>query len=288
MSTLTTLSLGQYTLTGASLGGLYTAFHIPELDSLFDAGIAIRSGAMASRLFLTHAHLDHLGALPSLLGMRGMLGGGRRPLKLFCPQGVEGHLQHVLNHLSTLHSWPLDVDFCPMKTGEEIQLTKTLWVRALSTFHPVPSLGYLLFERIGKLRHEYSEKSGIELRDLKRDGIVIHYDVDRPKVAYLTDTLPEALKHAPEALEAEVLILECTFVSDKKGVEIARAGCHVHLDELEHWAPRMNNRAIVLMHFSQVHRPSELRMILRERLYPILGERLHLFLPSGDDEQWWL
>ena len=288
MPTLTTLPLGQYTLTGASLGGLYTAFHIPELDSLFDAGIAIRSGAMASRLFLSHAHLDHLGALPSLLGMRGMLGGAHRPLNLFCPQGIEDQLRQVLNHLSVLHAWPLDVEFYPMKAGEELQLTKTLWVRALSTFHPVPSLGYLLFERIGKLRPEYKEKSGIELRDLKRDGVVIHYDIDRPKVAYLTDTLPEALKHAPEALEAEVLILECTFVSDKKGVEIARAGCHIHLDELEHWAPRMNNRAVVLMHFSQVHRPSELRTLLRDRLQPTLGERLHLFLPSGDGEQWWL
>ena len=155
MSMLTKMSLGTYTLTGASLGGLYTAFHIPEIDSLFDAGLAIRSGALASRLFLSHAHLDHLGALPSLLGMRGMLGGAHRPLKLYCPQGVEDELQQVLTHLSALHSWKLELDIYPLKAGEERQLTKTLWVRALPTFHPVPSLGYLLFERIAKLSPEY-------------------------------------------------------------------------------------------------------------------------------------
>ena len=288
MSTLTKMSLGSYTLTGASLGGLYTAFYIPELDSLFDVGLPIRSGALASRLFLSHAHLDHLGALPALLGMRGMLGGAHRPLKLYCPHSVVKDLEQVLHHLGTLHSWRLEVEMNPLHVGEEQQLTKTLWVRALPTFHRVPSLGYLLFERIAKLRPEYHGKSGTQLRDLKREGVLIHHEVDRAKVAYLTDTLPEALKHSPEVLDADVLIIECTFVSDRKGVKIARAGCHIHLDELEQWAPHMKNRAIVLMHFSQVHRPSELRATIRGRLEPILGDRLHLFLPTGEGEQWWI
>ena len=288
MSILTRISLGPYTLTGASLGGLYTAFHIPEVDSLFDVGIALRSGAMASRLFLSHAHLDHLGSLPSLLGMRGMLGGSHRPLELYCPRGVEVEIEHIIRHLSTLHSWPLELDIKPLMAGEERQLKKSLWVRALPTFHPVPSLGYLLFERVAKLRPEYYGTPGSELRALKNEGIIIHQDINRPKIAYLTDTLPEAIKHSPEVLEADLLIIECTFVGDKKGVEVARAGCHIHLDELEIWAPQMKNRAVVLMHFSQIHRPSELRSVLRERLQPILGERLHLFLPTGDSDQWWI
>ena len=54
----------------------------------------------------------------------------------------------------------------------------------------------------------------------------------RPELAYATDTLVSVLDHAPELLDARVLIMECTFLDDRKPVAHARAGCHVHLDEV--------------------------------------------------------
>ncbi len=289
MSMLTEINIGSYTLRGASLGGLYTALHIPELDSLFDVGLAIRRGATASRLFLSHAHLDHIGALPSLLGMRGMVAGSDHPpLQIYCPLGVEEELEAALHSLSLLHRWPLRVSMHSMAVGEILHLKNRLWVKALKTFHPVPSLGYLIFERIQKLRLEYQSLRGDELRELKRSNVEISHTVERPKVAYLTDTLPDALKYCPEVFEAEVLIIECTFLSEKKGVEVARAGCHIHIEELLEWAPLMKNKAVVLMHFSQVHSPQEIEEICRKRLGPILGERLHLLLPPKGTKQWWI
>ena len=180
------------------------------------------------------------------------------------------------------------MNLIPLAPGDERPLNRTLMVRALRTFHPVPSLGYLIYERVKKLRAEYRERSGGEIKELRASGVEIHELLERPKLAYLTDTLPEALRHAPEALEAEVLIIECTFSGARKGVEVARAGCHIHLDELERWAPLMHNRAVVLMHFSQIDKPSELRARLHARLNPILGERLHLFLPPEGSDQWWI
>lgn len=288
MSLLTHINLNSYSIRGASLGGLYTAFHIPQIDSLFDVGLAIRGGATASNLFLSHAHLDHLGALPSLLGMRGMISGSNHPLHIFCPKGIENILQTVLDQISTLHHWPLHVEFSSLEVGDERQLRKDLWVRALKTFHPVPSLGFLLFDRVSKLRPEYKGLDGQSIKALKDQGTIIHHYEDRPKIAYLTDTLPEALKLCPAALEAEILIIECTFLTEKKGVKVARAGCHIHLDELEPWAHKMKNKAVVLMHFSQLHSPREVRRICRERLGPILGNRLHLCLPPEGANQWWI
>jgi ribonuclease Z len=288
MSMLTHIEVGQYSVRGASLGGLYTAFHIPQVDSLFDVGLAIREGATASNLFLSHAHLDHLGALPSLLGMRGMIGAQDRPLKIFCPQGVESALTETLAQLSILHQWPLEVQFIPMNVGDEQQLRKDLWVRALKTFHPVPSLGFLLFDRVSKLRAEYRGLEGRQIKALKDSGVHIHDQVERPKIAYLTDTLPDALKYCPEVFDAEVLIIECTFLTDKKGVDVARAGCHIHLDELEPWAHQMKNKAVILMHFSQLHRPHDIVKLCQQRLSPILGDRLHLCLPPGNTNQWWI
>jgi ribonuclease Z len=288
MSALTTLDVGRYTLKGASLGGLYTAFHIPELDSLFDVGLPLRMGATARRLFLSHAHLDHLGALPALLGMRGMMGGGHKPLEVYCPQGVEDQLKESLSHLSALHRWPLEINTIPLEPDDEVELRKGLWVKALKTFHPVPSLGFLIFERIQKLKAELIGRPGTEIKALKERDAPIFEVIDRPQVAYLTDTLPEALKHAPQALEAQVLIIECTFLNQVKPIEVARAGCHIHIDELIPWASQIKSEHIVLMHFSQIHKPEEIRQICAERLTPLFGERLHLFLPPHHSNQWWL
>lgn len=285
---LSRIKMGDYTVCGASLGGLYTGLHIPEMDSLFDVGIALRTGAGASRLFLSHAHLDHLGALPALLGIRGMIGAGDRPLDVYCPRGVEGALVSALNELSQLHRWPLRINPIPLEAGDERCLHRDLWVKALVTYHPVPSLGYLLFNRVAKLKPEYSSLSGPEIAQLKRDKVEITHWLDRPKVAYLTDTLPEALKRSPEALEAELLIIECTFLGEQKGIDVARAGCHIHIDELVQWAPLIKSQSVLLMHFSQLHKPSEIREICQQKLGPILGDRLHLFLPPREEEQWWI
>lgn len=294
MSALSFYSLGRYTVQGASLGGLYTSLYLPELDALFDVGFAFRAGATAKRLFLSHAHLDHLGALPALLGMRGMMGGGAKALEIYCPTGIEEDLINSLKHLSTLHHWPLEVKCIPMRPGDEYQLRNDLWVRALPTFHPVPSLGYLFFERVQKLKPELNGLSGAEIKERKRralrgEGPSVFDLQERPRVAYLTDTLIEAIKQSPEVCHAELLILECTFLSEVKPVKIARAGCHIHLDELSEIANQLANQNILLMHFSQIHKPSEVQKLCRDRLDTVLGARLELFLPPSHlGDRWWM
>ena len=193
------LRLGAFTVQGVSLGGLYTALHIPELSALLDVGLPLRCAVGAKRLFLSHARLDHIGGLSSFLAMRGMMT-PHPPIELYCPAGLEEGIRAHLEPLAALHGWPLVCDPHPLSPGDEIQLDQRRWVRALKTFHPVPSLGYLFYERVEKLKAEFRGAPGPELARLRKSGALITESRERPLVAYLTDTLPEVLDHHPEVM----------------------------------------------------------------------------------------
>ena len=78
----------------------------------------------------------------------------------------------------------------------------------------------------------------------------------------------------------ETLIVEATFLDERKTLEAARAGCHIHLDEIIERADKFENEHIVLMHFSQLYRPDEINSILDTRLPPDLRKRVIAFAPS--------
>jgi ribonuclease Z len=80
-----------------------------------------------------------------------------------------------------------------------------------------------------------------------------------------------------------VLVLECTFLDGRKPLADARAGCHIHLDELIERAHLFRNEAVVLMHFSQIYRPGEVREILERRLPEPLRSRVVAFAPQAED-----
>jgi ribonuclease Z len=282
---LTTLKAGRHRIRGASLGGMYTALHVPELNALFDAGVALRSAVSARRLFLSHAHGDHVGALPGFLAMRG-LAGVRGPLEVVLPEGIEGDLQESLAALSRLHRWPLEITPRPLAPGAELDLGGGRFVRAFKTFHPVPSLGYVFGERVEKLRSAWRTAPGEIIRARRDAGHTDLFDThERLRFAYATDTLPEVLDHTPDLASVETLVLECTFLDARKSLAAARAGCHIHLDELLPRLARLRVKELVLMHFSQVYKPPEVVEILRARLPAELPFSVLPFVP--DTPHWW-
>ena len=97
--------------------------------------------------------------------------------------------------------------------------------------------------RVAKLRPELRGLAGPDIAARRRAGEDVTEHEDRIELGYATDTLVTALDHAPELYDARVLIIECTFLDDRKSLEAARAGCHVHLDELIERADRFRNEA---------------------------------------------
>jgi ribonuclease Z len=277
---ITSVQAGPYRLRGVSVGGIYTSLHVPELDVGFDVGMPLRSMVGVRTLLLSHGHVDHAGALPAFLGIRA-LHGHHAPLRVVMPEEIVEDLLHSLEAMSRLQRWPLDIEAVGLAPGQEVALRGDLMVRAFKTFHPVPSLGYHLTRRVKKLKAEFAGMTSDQIRRSKEAGEDMFDVVSRVELAYATDTLVQVLDHTPQLAEARVLVLECTFLDQRKTVEAARSGCHIHLDELLERAHLLSNPHIVLMHLSQLYRPDEVAAILDRRVPPELRARIIPFVPDG-------
>jgi len=277
---LTTVTAGPHTVRGISVGGIYTSLAVPELGVVFDAGASPRSSGGIDTILLSHGHADHIGALPALLGIRGLTG-KTRPPRVVMPAEIEDDLTSVLATLSRLQRFPLEIEPIGLRPGDEFALRGDLRVRAVRTFHPVPSLAYLLIRRVAKLRPELQGLTGPQIAARRRAGEDVTVYEDRLELAYATDTLISVFDHAPELLQAGTLIMECTFLDDRKSLAAARAGCHIHLDAVVERAEQFTSPNVVMMHFSQLYRPDEIAGILDARLPPELRARIVPFVPAG-------
>jgi len=261
---------------------MYTALQVPQLGALLDIGVALRSFCSTSNLFLSHGHLDHIGGFFSLLGMRGLVG-VRKLLKIHLPSSLVEPLQEAMTAFTRLHHWPLEAEMRPMEPGDELLVGGGIWVKAFQTLHPVPSLGYLFFHKRQKLLPEFHGLPGREIQQRKRAGEALFREERRLELAYATDTLPEILDEVPELLEVPILIMECSFLDKRKSLKAARGGGHVHLEELKRYLPHLKNRHLLLMHFSQIYKPTEIYPFFKDLE---LEPELHLCLPK-QGRTWW-
>jgi ribonuclease Z len=279
---ITTVKAGPFTVRGISVGGLYTALHVPELSSAFDVGLAPRSIAGVKRLFLSHGHVDHAGALATMLGIRALMSMPKR-LQVFLPEELVDDVTRALAACSAMQRYELAIDAIPMRPGRELALGGKLWVRAFRTHHPVPALGYQFFHRVDKLRTEFAALPGAEIAVRRQAGEDLFDQVDRLELAYATDTLTDVFTDEPSLFSTRVLILECTFLDERKSLAASHAGFHTHLDDLLDLAERFENQHIVLMHFSQIYRPDEISALLDRRCPADLRARLIPFAPDSNE-----
>ena len=106
------------------------------------------------RWFITHTHMDHILALPAYAARRQMM--DMSTPTVFLPAQRVGEAQALLTAFTRLDNGRLPCRFVGVMPGDEIELSRELVVTVLKTYHSVPSVGYIVWERRKKLKEEYT------------------------------------------------------------------------------------------------------------------------------------
>ena len=264
------------TIEGYSRAAVQTYWRVPELKLGFDLGIQPWSFMGTPTWFLSHCHLDHAAALPVYVARRRMM--KMEPPTIYAPEQNIDHLDRLLRVWERLDRGRMNCDLRGVKPGDEIELSRETVVSAFATKHTIPSLGYLVWERRKKLKEEYQHLSGNEIRDLRLAGTEVTREIRLPLVAFLGDTSPEGLDAFPAVYEAQIIILELTFVAPSHRKDKIHKYGHTHLDDLIERADRFKNDIVIASHFSTRYNDDRIQKIVDRRLPDSLRAKLKLWL----------
>ena len=263
---------GQLTVEGWSRAGIQTYWRVPELKVGFDLGGIPWDWTPTGTWFISHAHLDHLVALPAFLARRWMM--KYPPPTIHVPIEAVGGVRQLLAAWQALDHGKLECELVGVAAGDRVELSKDHYVTAFPTAHPVPSLGYVVWERRQKLRDEFAGLPGERLKELRESGTEVTTEVPVPLVCYTGDTGPVGLDAEPAVYTARILIAELSFMRAEHSRERIHAFGHLHLDDFLDRADRFQNELIVAGHVTSRDEPADLRRLVEERAPLALRQRL--------------
>jgi len=273
---LKTLTHKGLTIEGYSRGAVQTYWRIPELKIGFDLGGSPWSFMGTQTFFVSHAHLDHIVAMPAFVARRKMM--KMEPPTIYVPEETLESVERMLRSWQRLDRGRMLCELIGVPPDAEYELSREHVVTTFRTKHTVPSVGYIIWERRKKLKAEYHGLSGEEIRDLRKSGVEVSGETRIPIVCYCGDTAPEALDAHPACYEARILITEMTFFRPEHRKEKIHKFGHTHLDDLVERADSFNNELIILTHLSSRYHEDQAQRALKKRLPASLLERVHLWV----------
>lgn len=273
---LFTLRTPHFVIEGRSRAGHETWFRIRELGVGLDMGRGPDELVHMPHVFVTHVHLDHAVGVPFYAGQRqlqGMPGG-----TVYVPSESADDMRLILSTWERMTRATFDVELRGVAAGDEIRFGRTHVARAYAAPHRVAARAYEFIEVRHHLKPEYA---GQDVARLRRDGVAVEEEYRTPILFYTGDTDRGIFETCEAVFRAEVLMVECSFITDGHQDRAARYR-HIHLDDVADFADRFENQLIVLTHFSRRYSRDEIRDGVRRRVPHSLRDRIRLALP----EQW--
>jgi ribonuclease Z len=264
------------TIEGWSRAAVQTYWRVAELKFGFDMGAHPWDFMSTPTWFITHTHLDHIAALPAFVARRRMM--KMEPPVLYMPDHAIDYVNYWLKAITRLDRGRLPCELIGVKPGDEIELSRELVVTASPTRHTVPSLGYVVWERRKKLKAEYQNLRGDQIRDLRLAGTDVTDEKRIPIVAYLGDSAPQGLDDCPAMYEAQVLLSEMTFVAPNHRRDKIHKHGHMHLDDYRERQDRFKNQLIIAGHYSTRYENRQIEHYVRKAFPDMFGGRLVMCL----------
>ena len=263
------------TIEGYSRAAVQSYWRIPQLKLGFELGASPWAFMGTQKFFVSHAHLDHLAALPVFVARRRMM--KMEPPVIYLPEQIVDAVHGLLRAWHRLDRGRMNCEVVGVKPGDIVELSREHRVRVISTKHTVPSVGYIVYDVRNKLKQEYHGLSGDEIRDLRLAGNEVTSESLTPLVCFTGDTAPAGLDSHEDVYKSEVLITEMTFFSpDHRKEKIHKYG-HMHLDDILDRADRFENELIILGHLSTRTDVGAAAKALKKRLPAELCRRVHLW-----------
>jgi ribonuclease Z len=251
-------------------------WRFPELNLGFDLGGQPWSFMGTETWFVSHGHLDHIVALPVYVSRRRMM--KMEPPTIYLPKPTLEPVQEILRQFTRLDRGKMPCVLRGLDPGMEIELSRELVVTTYAMRHSVPALGYVVWQRKKKLKGEYRELSGEQIRDLRLAGTEVTEEIRTPLVAYAGDTAPGGLDDNPDMYQAKILICELTFVAPEHRREKIHKFGHMHLDDFVERRDKFQNELIIAAHLSTRYHPTVVKRLVERRLPDRLDDRLLLWL----------
>lgn len=264
------------TIEGYSRAAVQSYWRFPELNLGFDLGGQPWSFMGTETWFVSHGHLDHIVALPVYVSRRRMM--KMEPPTIYLPKPTLEPVQEILRQFTRLDRGKMPCVLRGLDPGMEIELSRELVVTTYAMRHSVPALGYVVWQRKKKLKGEYRELSGEQIRDLRLAGTEVTEEIRTPLVAYAGDTAPGGLDDNPDMYQAKILICELTFVAPEHRREKIHKFGHMHLDDFVERRDKFQNELIIAAHLSTRYHPTVVKRLVERRLPDRLDDRLLLWL----------
>ncbi|HEY2783568.1 MAG TPA: MBL fold metallo-hydrolase [Fimbriiglobus sp.] len=269
-------SHGGLTVEGWSRAAVQSYWRVPELKVGFDLGAQPWDFMGTPSWFVSHAHLDHIAALPVYVARRRMM--KMEPPTVYVPAESLEDVRKLLLVMQRLDRGRQTVHLVGVEPGQEFELSREHVVTAFATTHTIPSRGFVVWDRRHKLKEEYQGLPGDKIRDLRLSGTAVTREVRLPLVAYTGDTSPAGLDNYPPVYEAKILITELSFIRANHRREKIHKFGHMHLDDFLERSDRFRNELIVAAHFSTRYHPGEVIKLLDKMLTPALKAKMKLWI----------